>query len=75
MWKLKFEKLGRRARNVEIIVNSLTESELNPKIQRYLISRDWNWEADLSTMRGRVMITFYDFPFTIEQMEESHDNR
>lgn len=66
---LNFEKLGRND-NVEIEVEELNEKCLNKKIQHYLLSSNWEWFANLETMKGVVMVGFRCcFEFTIKEQK------
>lgn len=67
-YNLHFDKLGRNGHNVDIFVESFTKSEMF-KIQKYLMSRDWEWWADEETKQGAIEVGWECFPFTITKVD------
>lgn len=65
---LHFDSLGRGHKNIDIKVKELTEKEINPKISKYLMSRDWEYVIDLDKGIGFLWLGAGSVDFTVKRI-------
>ena len=69
---LHFDSLGRSHKNVDIKVKELTEKEINPQIQKYLMSRDWEYFIDLNRGTGFLWFGAGSVDFTVRRISNEN---
>lgn len=67
---LHFDRLGRNGRNIDIKVRNLSEKEINPKIQKHLMSRDWEYEINLDKGCGYLWVGSGSLDFTVKEVAD-----
>ena len=67
---LHFDRIGRGHTNIDNEVSELTEKQINPKIQKYLMSRDWEWHIDLDSGKGFLWVGAGSVGFTVKEVNK-----